>query len=105
LLRLLALPKPPTALVVANNRMTIGVMRGAREVGMKIPDDMALVAFDDFEWADLFHPRLTVIAQPTQKMGEQALQLVLSRLADPAMPPRRIVMHPTFVHRESCGCT
>jgi len=104
-LKLLALPKPPSALVVGNNRMTIGVMRGAREVGMKIPDDIALVAFDDFEWADLFHPRLTVIAQPTQKMGEQALQLVLSRLADPAMPPRRILMHPTFVHRESCGCT
>jgi LacI family transcriptional regulator len=104
-LKLLALPKPPAALVVGNNRMTIGVMRGAREAGMKIPDDLALVAFDDFEWADLFHPRLTVIAQPTQKMGEQALQLVLSRLADPAMPPRRILMHPTFVHRESCGCT
>jgi len=105
LLRLLALPKPPTALVVGNNRMTIGVMRGARQIGARIPDDLALVAFDDFEWADLFHPRLTAIAQPTQKMGEQALQLVMSRLADPTMPARRIVMHPTFMHRESCGCT
>lgn len=104
LLQLLALPKPPTAVVVGNNRMTIGVMRGARDAGVGIPDDLALVAFDDFEWADLFHPSLTVIAQPTQAMGEQALKLVLSRLADPSMPARRVVMRPTFVHRESCGC-
>jgi LacI family transcriptional regulator len=103
-MQLLALPKPPTALVVGNNLMTIGAMRGAREVGARIPDDLALVAFDDFPWADLFHPRLTVIAQPTQQMGEQAMHLVMSRLADPSMPVRRIVMHPTFVHRESCGC-
>jgi LacI family transcriptional regulator len=104
LMTLLALPKPPTAIVVGNNLMTIGVMRGAREAGVRIPDDLALVAFDDFEWADLFHPRLTVIAQATHQMGAQALELVMSRLADPTMPARRIVMHPTLVHRESCGC-
>ena len=84
--------------------MTIGVMRAARGAGIRIPDDLALVSFDDFEWADLFHLSLTAIAQPTKAMGEQALQLVLSRLADPAIPTRRVVMQSEFVHRESCGC-
>jgi LacI family transcriptional regulator len=101
---LLALPKPPSAVVVGNNRMTIGVLRGARDAQLNVPADLAVVAFDDFEWADLFHPGLTVIAQPTRAMGEQAAELVLSRLADPSIPPRRVVMHARFMHRESCGC-
>lgn len=104
LLRLLALPKRPTAVVVGNNRMTIGAMRAARDTGVRIPTDLALVAFDDFEWADLFHPRLTVVSQPTQAMGEQAFGLVQSRLADRSTPARRMVLRPVFVHRESCGC-
>jgi LacI family transcriptional regulator len=101
----MALISPPTAVVVGNNRMTIGVMRGARDAGIRVPHDLAVVAFDDFEWADLFHPRLTVIAQPIQAMGEQAADLMLSRMANPGMPSRRVVMQPTFMHRESCGCT
>jgi LacI family transcriptional regulator len=104
LAELMGLPRVPTAVVVGNNRMTIGVMRAARTLGVRIPDDLALVAFDDFEWADLFHPRLTAIAQPTQSLGEQAFALVASRLADPSAPSRRVVLRPTFVHRESCGC-
>ena len=46
-----------------------------------MPEDVALVAFDDFEWADLFAPRLTVIAQPTKQLGERGVELLLSRLA------------------------
>ncbi|GAB2469077.1 LacI family DNA-binding transcriptional regulator [Jatrophihabitans fulvus] len=101
---LMSLSRPPTAVVVGNNLMTIGAMRGARELGITVPDDLALTSFDDFEWADLFHPRLTVIAQATSQMGAQAFELVMSRLADPMLPSRRIVMRTKFVHRDSCGC-
>ncbi|NKX52086.1 LacI family transcriptional regulator, partial [Arthrobacter deserti] len=52
-------PEPPTGLVVLNNAMTIGAMRALRETGLRVPDDVALVCYDDFEWADLFEPRLT----------------------------------------------
>jgi LacI family transcriptional regulator len=103
-LQLLSQPDPPTTLVVGNNRMTIGVMRALRELGRKVPEDLALVAFDDFEWSDLFHPRLTAIAQPTLALGGHAMELALSRIADPALPPRRVLIHPAFMHRESCGC-
>jgi LacI family transcriptional regulator len=102
---LLALPVPPTAVVVGNNRMTIGVLREARDSHLRAPDDLAVVAFDDFEWADLFHPRLTAIAQPTRAMGEQAADLVLTRLANPSILARRVSLTPKFVHGESCGCT
>ena len=66
---------------------------------------MALVAFDDFEWADLFTPRLTTMAQPCREMGASAVRLLLSRLADPRRAPRTIRLVARFMHRESCGCS
>jgi LacI family transcriptional regulator, galactose operon repressor len=103
--RFLAKPKPPTALVVGSNRMTIGVMRAIRDCGLSVPGDIALVAFDDFEWADLFHPRLTAVAQATAEMGERSVEMILERLADRALEPRRERLPAVFVHRESCGCS
>ena len=102
--RLLDLRRPPTALVTGNNRMTIGSMRALRDAGLGVPHDMALVSFDDFEWADLFQPRLTAIAQPALSIGEQAVAMALSRIRDPQLPPRKVTINPTFAHRESCGC-
>jgi LacI family transcriptional regulator len=102
--RLLGLETPPTALVVTNNSMTVGAMRALREASLRVPGDIALVAFDDFEWADLFHPRLTTIAQATSEIGEQAVAMLLSRVANPGLSPRRIQLEARFVHRESCGC-
>src|SRR3954464_11003688 len=102
---LLDLPEPPTAVVSGNNFMTIGLLRAINERGLQVPDDLALVAFDDFEWADLFAPRLTVIRQPTAAIGHRAVQLLLDRLAAPPRPPRTERLDAMFVHRNSCGCT
>jgi LacI family transcriptional regulator len=84
--------------------MTIGAMRALREASLSVPGDMALVAFDDFEWADLFHPRLTTIAQANTQIGEQSVTMLISRLANPELAARRVQLEPRFVHRESCGC-
>jgi len=100
---LLDLPEPPTAIISGNNAMTIGIMRALAERGLRVPDDLALVAFDDFEWADLFAPRLTVVRQPTAQLGHRAVQLLLDRLADPSRPPRTVRLPTEFVHRDSCG--
>jgi LacI family transcriptional regulator len=102
--RVLDTAEPPTALIAANNSTTIRVLRALRERGLSVPRDIALVAFDDFEWSDLFHPRLTVIAQPSHEIGATAVQLLLSRLDEPGRTPQSIRLPPTFVHRESCGC-
>lgn len=101
---LLALPDPPTAILAANNRMTIGVMQGLRDRGLEVPEDIALVAFDDFEWADLFRPRLTVVSQPIEEIGREVARLLLARLQDPDRAPSTAQFPATFVHRESCGC-
>ncbi len=102
--RLLDLPVPPTALIAANNAMTIGVMHALRDRGLRVPKDMALVAFDNLEWSDLFEPRLTVIAQPTREIGSMAVQMLLTRLDSPDREPRSIRLPATLVHRDSCGC-
>ncbi|WP_432156576.1 LacI family DNA-binding transcriptional regulator [Streptomyces sp. bgisy153] len=101
---LLSLATPPTALVTANNAMTIGALRALREQGLSVPDDIALCSFDDFAWADLFSPRLTAIAQPSREMGARAVQVLLDRLADPDRPARTVRLGCSFVHRTSCGC-
>lgn len=101
---LLSLAAPPTALVTANNSMTIGTLRALRERGLSVPDDLALCCFDDFAWADLFSPRLTAIAQPSREIGAQAVRVLLDRLAAPDRPTRTLRLPCALVHRTSCGC-
>ncbi|MFJ9419435.1 LacI family DNA-binding transcriptional regulator [Streptomyces sp. NPDC101227] len=103
--RLLALDGRPTALVTANNAMTIGALQALRAARLAVPDHMALACFDDFSWADLFEPRLTAIAQPSRDIGAAAVRLLLDRLADPDRSPRTLRLPCSFVHRGSCGCT
>lgn len=103
--RMLDAENPPTALIAGNNTMTIQVLRALRERAMSVPGDIALAAFDDFEWSDVFHPRLTVIAQPTRDIGSTAVHLLLARINDPGREPRTIQLPARLVQRESCGCT
>ncbi|MFE4963969.1 LacI family DNA-binding transcriptional regulator [Streptomyces sp. NPDC056660] len=101
---LMSLTVPPTALVTANNAMTIGALRALRAHGLSVPDDIALCCFDDFAWADLFSPRLTAVAQPSREIGVEAVRVLLERLAAPDRPARTVRLPCTFVHRTSCGC-
>jgi LacI family transcriptional regulator len=69
-----------------------------------VPRDVALACFDDFPWADLFAPRLTVVAQPFAAIGREAVRLLLRRMADPTAEPVTTRLAPRFVQRNSCGC-
>lgn len=102
--QLLATPAPPTAIITANNTMTVGALRALRGTGRSVPDDVALACFDDFPWADVFTPRLTAISQPSRQIGATAVELLLDRLADPGRAARTVRLPCDFVHRASCGC-
>jgi len=102
--RLLSLPAPPSAIVLGNNQVTISTMAALRNRHLEVPRDIVLVAFDDFSWADFFHPRLTAIRQPVDELGDRAVTMLLSRIQDRDQPSRHLRLEPTFVHRESCGC-
>ncbi|MGV9790184.1 LacI family DNA-binding transcriptional regulator [Streptomyces sp. NPDC003435] len=101
---LLSLPGAPTALVTANNAMTIGALRALRGRGLDVPGDIALCCFDDFAWADLFAPRLTAIAQPSRELGARAVGVLLERLAAPDRAATTVRLPCVLVHRASCGC-
>jgi LacI family transcriptional regulator len=103
---LLARRCPPTAIVSGNNYMTIGVLRALRSRGARVPHDIAVVAFDDLEFADVFQPRLTVIAQPLERIATTAVDLLIKRMTGrgSSRGPQRIQLPGIFVHRESCGC-
>ncbi len=96
--------RPPTALVSGNNLATIGSMRGLRRLGLAVPRDIALVGFDDFEWADCFEPYLTVIAQPCLDIGRRAAKMLLERLKKPEKEPTTLRLKTTLIVRSSCGC-
>lgn len=102
---LMSRPDRPSALVSLNNAMTIGALKAVRGLGLSIPDDVALVCYDDFEWADLFAPRLTAAAQDVDTVGATAVKLLLSRIDGQQDEPQRILVPTTFHHRNSCGCT
>jgi LacI family transcriptional regulator len=101
---LLQLDERPTALFAANNSMTIGALAALNTAGVDVPKDMALTAFDDFTWADLFSPGLTTVAQPSAAIGARAVQLLLRRMNDPDAPPQTIRLPAEIMHRQSCGC-
>jgi len=91
---LVGLPEPPTAVAIMNNQLTLGALRGLRAAGLRVPEDMAVVAFDDFAWADLLQPGLTVVAQPMEAIGRQVMDLALSRMDDRSVPPCQIRIRP-----------
>ncbi|WP_324651055.1 LacI family DNA-binding transcriptional regulator [Georgenia sp. H159] len=96
--------QPPTAIVAAQNAMVIGTMRQLRDRGLAVPADLALVGFDDFEWADVFSPRLTTVAQDAERIGSEAVALLLDRVAGAGRAPRAVRVPARVRHRDSCGC-
>lgn len=103
-LQLLALPEPPTAVFALNNIAVVGVVEAARDQGLDIPGDLAVVCFDDIEHVSCLFPFLTVMAQPAETFGTIATQLLLERLGGRVSERPRIVVLPAdFVVRESSG--
>ena len=102
---LLKLPGRPTGIVAANTFMTLGVLRALREGGLKVPRDIALVSFDDLEFASVLDPPLTTLRSLDTKIGEVAASLLLKRIKNRTEGEIEEIYLPTeLVIRSSCGC-
>lgn len=101
---LLESPRPPTAMVCASQRSAAHALEAVEDLGLRVPEDLALVTFDDFPLADLLRPRLTAAVQPSFEIGQEAVNLLLHRMAAPDSPLRSVSLEPELRHRESCGC-
>ncbi|WP_083930663.1 LacI family DNA-binding transcriptional regulator [Chitiniphilus shinanonensis] len=82
---LMALPEPPSAIFAVSDTLAIGVLRGLRDAGRRVPDDVAVIGFDDIALAAQVDPPLTTVAQPMRELGETAARLLLQRLAEPGV--------------------
>lgn len=95
-------PKP-RAVLITNNLMTLGALEVVHARGVRVPEDLALVSFDDVPWAHALHPPLTAVAQPAIELGRTAASLLLERIGDPSRPPRTVTLSNRLNIRGSCG--
>ena len=101
--RLLALPEPPDAVAVASDMAAVGAIVAIEEAGLRVPEDVAIVGFDDSPFAPLMRPALTTVHQNALELGMAAADGVLAMLDRPDDPPSTIVLPVELVVRESCG--
>lgn len=100
----LALQPRPTAIFGANNFISIGVLKALRETGLRVPEDVSVVGFDDLPDTMLVDPILTVAAQPAYEMGSQAADLLLKRITNTLSTASQEIVLPTeIVIRQSSG--
>jgi LacI family transcriptional regulator len=102
--RVLALAARPTAVFAANNFIALGALRAFREAGLRAPEDIALVAFDDLPPSLIIDPFLTAASQPSYEMGQRAAELLLARLTGERFVDYQEVILPTeIIVRGSSG--
>jgi LacI family transcriptional regulator len=103
--RLLALPYPPTAIVAGNDLIAIGVITTLKRHGKRIPEDVAVVGFDNIPMASFYDPPITTIAQPLYEMGAFAMQAILERIGNPALPGTAVIFDTPLIVRRSTVAT
>lgn len=101
--KLMQSDNPPDVIFTANNLMTMGAMRALHDLGVSIPEQVALIGFDDMPWAQDLNPPLTAISQPSYELGAQAVQLLLKRIEQPDAAYQRVTLQPRLIVRQSCG--
>ncbi len=94
----------PDAIVCANDQMAIGMVRALAARGVRVPDDVAVVGFDDIFPASLTEPPLTTVHQPVRKVAERASDRLIELITEPAGRPRVELLPTELVLRSSCGC-
>lgn len=100
---LMGLADPPTAVFTTDNRTTTGALTAAWEIGIRIPDELSLVAFDDMPWMRLLTPPITVVQQPTYELGSKAASLLFERIGTPDLPQQVVQLHCKLIERSSCA--
>ena len=94
----------PDAVICANDQMAIGVLQAFAQAGVRVPEQVAVVGFDDIFPASLYDPPLTTVHQPMRLLGERACIRLLDRITGPGRRPVVELLPTELVLRSSCGC-
>ncbi|CAE1151693.1 ribose operon transcriptional repressor RbsR [Serratia sp. Tan611] len=101
--QLLALPAPPHAVFAGNDAVAVGVYQALFQAGLRVPQDMAVMGYDDIELAKYLAPPLSTIHQPKDSLGELAIDALINRLQNPQRAAQVMVLTPELVERASVG--
>lgn len=97
-------PDRPTALFCISDVLALGVLRAAGEMGLRVPEDLSVVGFDDVEYAGMFAPRLTTVRQPCYELGKKAAQLLLDQVRGEDRVRREFLPHEIVVRDSTAIC-
>jgi DNA-binding LacI/PurR family transcriptional regulator len=95
-------PHPPTALFTLNNLLTIGALRAINDLGLRCPEDVAILGFDDLEWASMFTPPLTMVRQPTYEIGTTAASILMRAISGEDITNEEVLLPTKLIVRDSC---
>ena len=99
--QLLNQPDRPDAIFTTNSLLTAGTFQTVLDSGLRVPEDIAIVGFDEAPWISLVRPRITVIAQPTLEIGRMATTMLLERISNPNTPAREVILKGKLLVGES----
>lgn len=99
--KLLNHPQRPHAVFAGNDAMAVGAYQALYQAGLRIPQDMAIVGYDDIELARYMTPPLTTIHQPKDELGELAIDVLIHRMAQPTLQQQRLQLTPVLMERGS----
>jgi DNA-binding LacI/PurR family transcriptional regulator len=98
---LFKLPSPPTAIFAQNDRMAIGVLRAAREMGIAVPDELSVIGVDDMPLSSYFDPPLTTMRQDPISIGREAARLLIDTVEKRETSPKHLLLQAQLVRRQS----
>ena len=101
--KLLALPSRPTAIIAVNDLLSMGAMRAAADAGLRVPNDLSLVGYDDIPMANYLVPRLTTVSKDAHTSGKQAFEILMRRMQNSDLPRQKIRTAARLLIRESTG--
>lgn len=101
--QLLQLPSPPTAVFVAGDQMAIGAIEAVHEHGLRVPEDISIIGYDDIEMIKYITPKLTTIRQDTDEIGEAAAELLIEQMTAKERRTERRVIPVRLIERASCA--
>ncbi|WML58053.1 LacI family DNA-binding transcriptional regulator [Neobacillus sp. PS2-9] len=102
MMKFFALGVLPTAVFAANDEMAMGAIRAVKSKGLRVPEDVSIIGFDDVRFASIFEPALTTIAQPAFEIGEHAMELLMKLINKDEVMREQVILEDQLVVRESC---
>ncbi len=99
--KIIAMDKKPTAVFCFNDTMALGLMSRLQQRGIRVPEDMSVIGYDNIELAEYFSPPLTTVHQPKRRVGKNAFEILLERIKDKEHERRIFEMHPEIVERDT----